>query len=272
MLEDSGKIDFHLIHKTPSPVLASLQRLHDRVLGFVKVFRGVFIFRGIAAANVAAFHAKAKVDPGIAGFQAFFASLRGVWLDVVNVIEMGTGTHPSILQLLIEDKTALSLLASVNMLARLLLLVFSLLSLACFAVPMYVIRPFRHQGARELAVALFVKQIGPGLSAGCALMALALVILSWRRMHGWLPRVAVAAAVLLAFGGAYLSRVNVYELMFHPLGPPHFESARDARIDKDDMVIAVRVNGEARAYPIREMAYHHVVNDTVGREPIVSTY
>ncbi len=38
------------------------------------------------------------------------------------------------------------------------------------------------------------------------------------------------------------------------------------------MVLAVQINSESRAYPIREMAYHHVVNDTVGRQPIVSTY
>ncbi len=36
-----------------------------------------------------------------------------------------------------------------------------------------------------------------------------------------------------------------------------------AAVDKDDMVLAVQINSESRAYPIREMAYHHVVNDTV---------
>lgn len=60
--------------------------------------------------------------------------------------------------------------------------------------------------------------------------------------------------------------------MFHPLAAPQFQAARDAPIDKEDMVLSVRLNGDARAYPIREMAYHHVVNDIVGRTPIVSTY
>lgn len=158
------------------------------------------------------------------------------------------------------------------MLARLLLLACTLVSLVCFVLPMYVIRPFRHQGARELAAALFVREIGPALSALCALIALAIVVFSWRRASGWVRRFAMVAVLLLAIGGAYLSRVNVYELMFHHLDLPQFEAAQNSRIDRDDMVLAVRVNGEARAYPIREMAYHHVVNDTVGREPIVSTY
>jgi hypothetical protein len=164
------------------------------------------------------------------------------------------------------------LLASGDMAARLLILLCSLVSLACFVVPMYVIRPFRHQGARELAVALFVRQIGPGLSAVCVLVALTLLVVSWRGMRGWFMRLALSAAFVLTIAGAYLSRVNVYELMFHHLDEPQFTAAGDAHIDKDDMVIAVRLNGESRAYPIREMAYHHVVNDTVGREPIVSTY
>lgn len=158
------------------------------------------------------------------------------------------------------------------MLLRFLLLAFSLISFACFAVPMFVIRPFRHQGARELAVALFVKQIAPSLSAVCALAALAIVIWSWRQTQGWAARAVMGGFFALAFGGAVLSRVNVYEHMFHHLDAPQFEAAKKSQVDKDDMVIAVRVNGEARAYPIREMAYHHVANDTVGREPIVATY
>jgi hypothetical protein len=36
-------------------------------------------------------------------------------------------------------------------------LALALISLGCFAVPMYVIWPFRHQGATELRMALLVK-------------------------------------------------------------------------------------------------------------------
>jgi hypothetical protein len=148
----------------------------------------------------------------------------------------------------------------------------ALVSLSCFAVPMYVIRPFRHQGSGELSVALWVKQIGPWLSVVCLALALVLVIWNWGLMRGRVSRSAMIAALFVAAGGVYLARLNVYELMFHPLVRPQFQAAKGARIDNDDMVIAVRLNGVARAYPIREMAYHHVVNDTVGGEPIVSTY
>jgi hypothetical protein len=38
------------------------------------------------------------------------------------------------------------------------------------------------------------------------------------------------------------------------------------------MILAVRYSNDARAYPIREMAYHHILNDVVGGVPIAVTY
>jgi hypothetical protein len=99
----------------------------------------------------------------------------------------------------------MKLLASWDMAARLVSLFCALVSLTCFVLPMYIIRPFRHQGARELAVALFVRQIGPSLAIACAVVSLAVLILSWRRMRGWLTRLAMALVCVLAIGGATLS-------------------------------------------------------------------
>ncbi len=152
-------------------------------------------------------------------------------------------------------------------------LVLAAVSLACIAVPMYVGWPFRHQGATELSVALFVQQIAPTVSACCVVLAVALVMAGWRQTSGRTARFTTGFALLLVIAGAALARLNIYELMmFHPLGTPHFLPVQEAHLDQDDMLIAVRINGVARAYPIREMGYHHVVNDTVGGEPIVATY
>jgi hypothetical protein len=43
-------------------------------------------------------------------------------------------------------------------------------------------------------------------------------------------------------------------------------------VDDKDMVVAIEIAGEAVAYPVRQMAYHHVVMDTVGGVPVVGTY
>ncbi len=40
----------------------------------------------------------------------------------------------------------------------------------------------------------------------------------------------------------------------------------------DDRVIGVEISGDARAYPLRLMRWHEVVNDVVGGEPIAVTY
>jgi hypothetical protein len=151
-------------------------------------------------------------------------------------------------------------------------LVLALVSLACVAIPFYVIRPFRTQGTRELAIALFVQQVGPAVSTASALLAAVMVWSVWARSAGWLSRTTAALLAMLAAGGSYMSRVNIYELMFHPIGAPRFESADKASVDSDDLVMAVQEKNERRAYPIREMSYHHVVNDSLAGEPIVVTY
>jgi hypothetical protein len=54
---------------------------------------------------------------------------------------------------------------------------------------------------------------------------------------------------------------------------PKFVAADEARFLKGkDQVIAVRINGDARAYPIKILNHHEVVNDTVGGVPIAVTF
>ena len=55
-------------------------------------------------------------------------------------------------------------------------------------------------------------------------------------------------------------------------GKPVTTAAAESKLDGGEMVIAVKVNGAARAYPIRSMSYHHIYNDVVAGEPIVATY
>jgi hypothetical protein len=43
-------------------------------------------------------------------------------------------------------------------------------------------------------------------------------------------------------------------------------------LDDDEMVIGVRVGGDVRCFPLRQMTYHHLVNDTIGGEAVAVTY
>jgi hypothetical protein len=146
-------------------------------------------------------------------------------------------------------------------------------SLILVAYPIYVIRPFRAQGARELAAALMVTRFGPLITAVSALVAVAAALAYWRDRAPGLGRMWMAAGALLVCVLALLARVNVFEaVMFHPLEHPAFASAKDAKLDGGDKLIVVKIHGNARAYPIREMAYHHVVNDVVGGTALAATY
>jgi hypothetical protein len=60
--------------------------------------------------------------------------------------------------------------------------------------------------------------------------------------------------------------------MFNPIKAAGFVPAREAHLDDKEMVMAVRIGQQARAYPIVQMAYHHILNDTVDHVPIVVTY
>lgn len=145
-------------------------------------------------------------------------------------------------------------------------------ALFCLVYPIYVIRPFRAQGPRELQAALAVVRYRPVALAIAAALALVSATLYRRRAaRRWL-RTLAALGALAVVGAAALSRVNIYERMFHPMGRLAFDAAPAVKLDGDEKVITVAIGGEARAYPVRSMSYHHVVNDVAGGVPIVATY
>lgn len=61
---------------------------------------------------------------------------------------------------------------------------------------------------------------------------------------------------------------------FIPLDEPVMIPAAEASwLDDEEIVMGlVAKNGETRAFPVRQMAYHHIANLTVGDEPYLVTY
>jgi hypothetical protein len=147
-----------------------------------------------------------------------------------------------------------------------------LIAAAALIYPVYVIRPFRHQEPRELLIALSVLRYRPFIEIFCALSSLVALILYWSRERRWLRRTFSVVSVIAVAAIAILSRVNIYEIMFKPFDRPSFSNADQGKFDGDEKVIAVTLGQQARAYPIRIISYHHVINDLVGGIPIVATY
>jgi hypothetical protein len=151
------------------------------------------------------------------------------------------------------------------------------LFLACLAAfilvayPIYVIRPFREQTPAAIGRALWVLQHNKPLSFILACLITAFALLLWRG-SGWVARLLLASAMGITILAAVSTWINLYEHMFHPFGAPQYLAANLAAVDENDMVIAVTLGEESRAYPIREMGYHHIVNDRLHGLPIVVTY
>ena len=145
-------------------------------------------------------------------------------------------------------------------------------SLFCLIYPVYVIQPFRRQDPAALKLALIILRFRVFPIFAALALALLATIQYWRTRGRWWKRGLVALTALLVCASTALSRINIYELMFHPVDRPQFIPASATKLDGGEKVLAIRIGGEARAYPIRSISYHHVVNDRVGGVPIVATY
>ena len=154
------------------------------------------------------------------------------------------------------------------------LILLACLAISLFAViyPIYVIRPFRAQGARELAVALAVMRFRLAATVISLVAALFATVVYWRLQRRWWRRALAVLGAAFVCLLAWVARVNIYELMFHPDSHPSFRAASQMKLDKDEKVIAIKVAGIARAYPIRNISYHHVINDLLGNTGVVATY
>jgi hypothetical protein len=64
------------------------------------------------------------------------------------------------------------------------------------------------------------------------------------------------------------------QTQFIPLDEPAYVTRDEAsqNITSASYVLGIANNGEARAYPLDMMWYHHIANDTVGGEPWLVTY
>jgi hypothetical protein len=147
----------------------------------------------------------------------------------------------------------------------------SVAAIALFFIPAFIIRPFRHQTPRALLLAMTVRQHAPLATLIAALACFVLALALWRTASR--GRKAVLALTLLAVTfSAVMSRLNYFEWMFHPIAGPQFLAQADSKLDAKEMIMAVLLGSDARAYPISQLAYHHVLNDVVAGVPIAVTY
>jgi hypothetical protein len=142
--------------------------------------------------------------------------------------------------------------------------------------PPFLIQPFAPQTVSGVSWSYELRRIAPAISLGAALIVLLALVTGWRRSR-WLARTLLVVATIVTLPTAWLARQNHFEWLFRPAHDVRFTSIKDASgVVPEELVIAVASDASpdahALAFPIRRIGYHHVINTTLGAEPIVATY
>ncbi len=139
--------------------------------------------------------------------------------------------------------------------------------------PIWLIKPFSAQTARQVEISYLLRSWSPILTIVLTIAAIALAVFIWKNSKRWFAKVPLIIPLLIIFVFTWLARQNHFEWMFNPLENTKFARVPETNfVADDDMVLAVKIGTDAVAFPVRQMAYHHVVQTTVGGMPITATY
>lgn len=148
----------------------------------------------------------------------------------------------------------------------------TLSSLLLVGLPLYFIRPFVPQTETGVAVSYALRSLAPLLTIVLLAAGLVCAAALWKGGRV-LRRVGVVAALLVLAAMVPAARWSPEETMFRPLPEPGFiEASRASHVEPDDMVLGIEIGGQAKAYPVRLLAYHHVVNDELNGVALAATY
>ncbi len=155
----------------------------------------------------------------------------------------------------------------------LLLITGLLILLATEILRVYFIMPFPgSQEANMIGIAYFLNNyIWLFRILGLILFVPAMVYVF--RNGKWWKKVLLGIFVLLYGAVFYMFNFKfLADKMFIQPKNKILATAATNNIDSNKLIIGVSVNGQAKAYPIEIIGYHHQVQDTVGAEPVMITY
>ena len=109
------------------------------------------------------------------------------------------------------------------------------------------------------------------LRAMCGAMVLAGAVPVWRSGKGarWLAPASLLAVAALAW--VFNFQMSADHMFLQPTAV-NMRPAATNKVAADRLVVGVEVNGEARAYPLQYIGYHHQVRDTLAGQPILVSY
>lgn len=155
----------------------------------------------------------------------------------------------------------------------LLVFIIAITAFAMVAIPVYLIQPFAPQSENALTVSYYLRSWSPYLTVVLAVVGLFLCVQIWRNSKYWFTNIPLILPIIIVGFSVWFAQQNHFLWMFNPLTNSTYAKVSEVNFVKDEaMVMAVNINGESVAYPVLQMAYHHVVQDVVGGQPITATY
>lgn len=101
---------------------------------------------------------------------------------------------------------------------------------------------------------------------------LAFIVLGFRQaFHSsrWIPVISLLAVLALV----YVINFNMAaDRMFLQPGLLEMKAIDQNKVGTEKLIIGISFNGEARAYPIQFIGYHHQVRDRIAGKPVMVTY
>jgi Protein of unknown function (DUF3179) len=148
-----------------------------------------------------------------------------------------------------------------------------LAAIALVGVPVLLLRPFSPQGPSYVPWAWTLRRDwAPAWTIALAAILGIGLLKGWKKAR-WPGKTALVLMTAVGVFCAWFARQNHFEWMFNPIAAPRFDAgARAPALDPDDLVLGVVIKDDAVAFPVRRIGYHHVVNVTIGGEPIVASY
>jgi hypothetical protein len=146
-----------------------------------------------------------------------------------------------------------------------------LAGLALFEIAnVYFIMPLPgSQRLNSLDLAYFLHTWRWAFRGAFGLAAAAGAVAAFRARWRWVPALAgVAAAAVVWFFNFRMAADHMFAMPVQPVYLPRASST----VDESAVVVGLVRHGQAKAYPLRYLVYHHQVQDTVGGEPVLVTY
>jgi hypothetical protein len=156
---------------------------------------------------------------------------------------------------------------------RVILFVALLLLFSAEILRVYFVMPFPgSQVSNTVSYAHWLDQSIIWIRVIVLLLLFFALILVFKNGRTWekifLPFILVSYAVVFFFFNFRLQAENIFR---QPVNKSFTVSA-NSEMEKSKLIIGVVIDGQAKAYPIQLIGYHHQVVDTIGKTPVMITY